>query len=144
MQRFWDKVEKGSHCWLYTGGALDKDGYGVFSFSHTKQIRAHRYSWTLKNGAIPKGKCVCHTCDNPPCVNPDHLFLDTNAGNTMDRLHKGRSAMGEGHGMAKITEVDVRKIRDDWRSCRIIGEEYGLSPSGVHLIRRRHKWKHVT
>src|SRR5678815_5427950 len=78
-------------CIIYLG-ALDKDGYGRFSFASSKSMRAHRWAYEHFIKPIPKGMCVCHHCDNPSCVNPKHLWLGTNGDNTKDRSIKGRSA----------------------------------------------------
>lgn len=96
MKRFWNKVKKTDYCWLWTA-YTNSDGYGQFWFRGTMG-KAHRFSWILHNGEIPKGVCVLHIeCDNPPCVNPDHLELGTDADNMQDCLKKGR------HGNTKKT-----------------------------------------
>lgn len=89
--RFWSKVLKGTdqECWLWNASRI-KDGYGKFSVSGVYQ-QSHRISWQLTNGPIPDGLCVLHRCDNPPCVNPNHLFLGTNLDNVRDMFAKGRN-----------------------------------------------------
>lgn len=89
--RFWSKVEKheANECWLWTGGARIATGYGRF-YAFGEQILAHRFAWELAHGQVPDGLFVLHRCDNPPCVNVDHLWLGTKGDNNRDTAAKGR------------------------------------------------------
>lgn len=91
-ERFWSKVARRAteECWPFIGGRVPF-GYGTFYFQG-RLVLAHRISWVLTNGEIPNGLCVLHRCDNPPCVNPSHLFLGTKSDNTLDASAKGRLA----------------------------------------------------
>lgn len=89
--RFWANVQKTDTCWIWTG--CRSHNYGLMGANKTR-ILAHRFSWELHNGPIPDGLGVLHRCDNPPCVNPDHLFLDTFEDNMKDKIAKGRQAKG--------------------------------------------------
>jgi len=89
MTRFWNKVEKSSQCWQWTGGKT-WDGYGRIKLNG-KTVMAHRVAYAMLKGEVPKHLILCHTCDNPSCVNPDHLFLGTHKDNALDREAKGRS-----------------------------------------------------
>jgi len=109
IERFWARVDKSGACWVWTG-SKDQDGYGC-SVSRLLGRRAHRASWEIVNGKIPKGMQVLHTCDNPPCVNPDHLFLGTHKINMWDRSKKGR------HGKSSrgpLRSEEVLKIRSEY------------------------------
>ena len=130
-ERFWDKVDKKSddECWEWKANKT-KFGYGKFSNFERKTILAHRHSWIIHYDYIPDGMCVCHTCDNPSCVNPKHLFLGTYKENFMDAISKGRKIVsGENSPQAKISSADVENIRNLWEdknlSQREIGELFG-------------------
>jgi hypothetical protein len=104
--RFWSKVQRSDGCWLWTG-ASTWQGYGLIHHHGRRgMVSVHRLSWTIANGGIPAGLQVLHRCDNPPCVNPDHLWLGTNADNIADKLAKGR-----GSGWHKGTRKRPVRIR---------------------------------
>ena len=113
--RFWSKVDKTGSCWVWTA-RCDKDGYGQFD---GKQAHRTIYSWEI--GEIPVGLLVCHSCDNPPCVNPSHLWLGTAKDNAQDRENKGRNVHSsrthclQGH---EFTEENTYITREGWRQCR--------------------------
>lgn len=116
--RFWARVQKTDGCWLWTG-AVNQGGYGVFGHRGGECYMAHRLMWSLTCGPIPDGLFVCHTCDNPPCVRPDHLFLGTAKDNHQDMLNKGRGnfhvthagSAGERNHRAKLTDSQAVQIR---------------------------------
>lgn len=95
-ERFWPKTKKVGDC-LEWQGVRGKAGYGKTGAGGRggKTLLTHRLAWELTNGPIPEGMCVCHTCDNPPCVNPDHLWLGTHDDNMRDKVAKGRSRKKE-------------------------------------------------
>ena len=112
--RFWALVKRttDNSCWEWQGRRNEeRGGYGQFSPEHGFDRRAHRYAWELTFGPIPAGLKVCHHCDNPPCCRPDHLFLGTTAHNVADKVRKGRSCRGEGHGLTTLTSEQVAEIR---------------------------------
>lgn len=135
--------EPNSGCWLWLG-ALNPKGYGQV---HVKGVTlaAHRRSWQLHQGQIPDGLHVLHRCDNRMCVNPDHLFLGTNGDNVADRTKKGRhvSVIGENQSRSKLTEQDVRSIRQDPRHNTTIAGELGVSNVLISMVKRRKIWRHV-
>ena len=115
-ERFWPKVDRSAGpeaCWPWTGTQNASLGYGQIGRGGmgAGMAYAHRVSYELANGAIPDGMCVLHRCDNPPCVNPAHLYLGTIADNNRDAKAKGRTALGERNGQAKLTDEQVREIR---------------------------------
>lgn len=114
--------------------------------SENRRYASHRASWEMHNGPIPEGQWVLHHCDNPPCVRPDHLYLGSNTENVRDRTDRGRER-GEHHGMAIVTEAEVREIRRRYADERIsqqrLGADYGLSQTAVSQIVLKKCWKHV-
>ena len=123
-------------------GGRHKYGYGV-KWHKGKQQLTHRLAYCEAIGldiTDIKGRCVLHTCDNPPCVNPDHLWLGTRRDNAQDRDRKGR---GDWSGRAKLTASQVLSIRADTRLLREIADDYGVSLSAVSLIKKRKTWKHI-
>jgi hypothetical protein len=149
-QRFWAKVRKGDGCWEWT--AAGSRGYGVMGLGgqYGKRVLAHRFSWELHNGPIPDGLNVCHQCDNPPCVRPDHLFLGTHADNVRDLVSKGRNATvrayGEAGGSSKLTNdqvMDIRRQRAAGVRSRVLADRYGISRTNVRLIVIGKSWSHL-
>lgn len=114
-ERFWSSVRKGSGCWSWTASRT-RGGYGAFR-ENGRQVGAHRFSWKMANGPIPAGRWVLHKCDNPPCVNPEHLFLGDASVNAKDAFAKGRRHVpyydknGAGNPAAKVTADEVHAIR---------------------------------
>lgn len=142
-ERFWKSVNKTDGCWLWISG-LDKDGYGAFRAEHNgvTHQRAHRYSYALHKGKIPRLLSVCHTCDVRACVNPDHLFLGTNAENVDDKMAKGRhrTINGENHYRARLTEGQARAILLDPRPHTQIANSYNVSRTTISSLKARYSW----
>ena len=143
--RFFNKVTKTYTCWIWQGRTM-RGGYGKFRIKR-KEYSAHRISWEIHNDKIPKNMMVCHTCDNPPCVNPDHLFLGTCQDNMDDMKSKGRSPRGEQRPNSLLKDHDVRWIRKCYTSTNTsyeaIAMKYGVSETTIRHILNGHKWNHV-
>jgi hypothetical protein len=150
-ERFWSKVQKTDTCWLWTAGRFS-GGYGQFEASPSKgvarhPILAHRYSYELAFGPIPKDLAVCHRCDVRHCVRPDHLFLGTGTMNMADMRAKGRSLHSERNPSARLTTADVTAIRrrhgDGAITVSALAREFGVARSTIHGVLQRKNWAHV-
>jgi HNH endonuclease/CENP-B N-terminal DNA-binding domain len=149
-ERFWPKVEKHDECWEWIG-AKKNNGYGFLRIPglNGKPLDwgAHRISWSLHFGEIPKEKHVLHKCDNRSCVNPKHLFLGTNKDNVDDKMKKGRhhSLDREHNPRAKLTTKLVIEIRNKYSSGKVrqidLATEYGIGQTTVSQICRNETWK---
>jgi hypothetical protein len=140
-QRFWAKVQQTAGCWEWQG-ARHPHGYGKFTVDrHRRGVFAHRFAYELTHGPIPPGMHVCHTCDNPPCVRPDHLELGTPADNMRDRDRKGRRKQGrQSTGARKLTPDQVQTIRARYAaggvSQRALAAEYGCGQNTIGRMLR--------
>lgn len=125
---FLSKIKKQDDCIIFTG-SKDRDGYGKIQVNN-HQYRAHRLSWLLIHGNIPKNMCVCHICDVPDCINPDHLFLATNQENTADRNRKHRQCTGDNMDRSKLSSTIVKEARELYStgetSIRKLASKYGV------------------
>lgn len=173
--RFWNKVNKEGPipekypelgpCWVWTG-KTNGFGYGMLKDLETKkEKRAHRISWNIHYGEIPPTICVCHRCDNPPCIRPTHLFAGTNLENSLDALNKGRlepqriaalkmratewcrTKVGEACSFSKLTEAQVLEMRRLYIPGKFgthrLGRMFGVCQQTAHEIVTRQIWKHL-
>lgn len=157
-ERFWEKVDKNGpihqyrpelgRCWLWTH-CHDEAGYGRIQEAGkgSKLLRSNCASYELHNGPIPAGLQILHNCDNPPCVNPAHLFLGTHQDNMDDKRKRGRQAKGEKNGWAKLTEEQVTEIRCTYvkgsqtHGTPALGRKYRVHHSTIWRVIREIYWK---
>lgn len=145
--QFWSRVQRpdAKACWLWTGHLSDR-GYGIFWLPlgpQAQRVRAHRFSWVASRGDIPEGLEVCHRCDVPACVNPDHLFLGTRLDNHLDAVRKGRK---KSWGLQKLRAEQVLQIRAMVRAGllhRDIAAKFGIARNTVGQIASRKTWAHL-
>jgi hypothetical protein len=133
LESFLNRIEKTDGCWLWRG--TTNNGYGIFLLPGEVPVRAHRHAYELWKGPIPDGAVVMHVCDNPPCVNPDHLQIGTRLDNNRDCAAKGRRPTGANHWKFKLTAQHVVAIRNDTRTMAAIAIEYGTTASTVSRIK---------
>lgn len=148
--RFWQKVNRSGACWEWTA-ACSGNGYGAFKI-RGQQWGAHQVSYLLHHGPIVRGMVVMHTCDNPRCVNPDHLKLGTYSDNSQDRDRKFRRRrtsadhVGEANPKARITEaqaIEIIGMIRDGVPRREIASLYGVKRSLISDIRSGRTWRHI-
>jgi len=156
-ETFWSKTVRRGECqeWI---GTIDRKGYGVFEErvdGNRHVALAHRRAYELTTGAIPPGMLICHKCDNPPCVNPAHLFVGSHKDNTRDMLEKWRGVhrplRGENHGMARLTWEEIQEIRathpqplpgEKLVGIRVTAAKYGVTRQLIRLIATYRLWKY--
>ena len=131
-------------CVLWVAAANNPQGYGRMAVRGVR-MTSGRAAYELKVGPVPPGLQVLHRCDNPRCVNPEHLFLGTNADNVADKVSKGRQARLQGakHPSVKLTEQQVLSIRSDQRRHSLIAADYAIHRSTVSYIKRGQLWAHL-
>lgn len=122
-----------SGCWEWLD-ATTSGGYGMTWYGN-QPWRVHRLAYTLTHGEIPEGLFVLHSCDNPPCYNPHHLSVGTDADNKADVVERERSLIGERNHFSKLTEQQIAAIRADTRLQQAIADEYGIHQSHVSKIK---------
>lgn len=169
-ERFWEKVYKNgpilkhmdSPCWIWVG-SRNGAGYGTF-WDGNWYTMAHKFSYLIHYGKAKDGQIICHECDNPPCINPEHLFSGTLKDNTQDMIKKGRLnppigfrhraytkpetiLMGEKSPASKLTDKEVIEIRERYKaggiSTRKIAKIYGVTGGTIQAIIKRKTWKHI-
>jgi len=140
-ERFEESFVVTPGCWLWTG-SKNWCGYGMF-YMGGKTYRAHRLSLGLYSQTINSSDVVCHKCDVPACVNPDHLFVGTQTDNMKDMWIKNRGARGNASGRRKLNEDQVKEILCDTRKQCDIAKFYGVDPSLISLIKTRKQWRHL-
>lgn len=134
-ERFWASLDRSGECWLWTGKAHLRFGYGVLTYQK-RHIPAHRFAWELTHGPIPAGMKVMHTvCDNPPCCRPGHLKLGTNRDNLKEMWQKGRGVLAK---YRKLSDAEVRDIRALYAvgntTMQRLAERFDVSDSQISSI----------
>lgn len=147
VDRFWAKVDKipgKSSCWLWLGAGRVGWGYGTLRVgTDSSATTSQRAAWRVQMGAIPKGMCVLHRCDNPLCVRIDHLFLGTRSENAADRTRKNRQAKGTSLPQSRLDEHKVLDIRTRYAAGEhpaALASEFGVTIWGIWKVLQRRSW----
>lgn len=144
--RFWKKVtiKSDNECWSWNGSRC-ANNYGHLTIQH-KTWKAYRYSWMIKNGPIPKRMNICHSCNNPPCVNPSHLYLATHKQNMADASRDFLFVHGINHSHARLNPEsvrEIRKLRDQGVSIPKLCRQFNMSAGAIWAASKRLSWKSV-
>lgn len=152
FRRFWNSVDvrKPDECWEWKKSRTER-GYGKLEYvkdGKAKTIGAHKMAYMLTYGSVPEDLLICHTCDNPPCCNPFHIFAGTNQDNRDDCVKKKRHAVGiKNGGGVKLDETQVIKIRELYKTGNYTQDElvemFQVSMSTIQRVLYRRGWKHI-
>lgn len=142
-ERLWRNCipEPNSGCWLWLASIHSKNGYAQIMMPNGKPERAHRVSYKVHKGPIPKGLDIRHTCDIRCCINPEHLIPGTRKQNMEDAIRRGRLERGVDRYNAKLDEIKVAAIRIDLRTQRTIAAEYGVDQALISRVKSGSRWK---
>ena len=150
--KFYQFVEKSGSCWIWKGSKIiGKFGYGIFWFKG-KHYYAHRISFAIDKKIDPGPKLVLHSCDNPICVNPSHLFLGTDYDNIHDCMKKGRlnhaNQTGEKNNNSKLTEDIVTRVKNRWKNGGVLQKDLALifhvSRATICMVLKGNRWSHLS
>lgn len=144
LEAYSDRSGGPDACWPWTGST--RRGYGLVSLPGSRSRNAHVQLWIVENGPIPEGMEVCHSCDNPSCINPRHLFLGTHDDNMKDAVNKGRFPRGSSAQKARLREEDIpviRRVVQEGETRESVSKRYGVSAHAVSMIILGKTWKHV-
>lgn len=149
--RFWRYVEKTENCWIWTGRSRNKKGYGQLGGGGrgADHILAHRLSYQMHHGPIPDGMVVMHSCDNPSCVNPDHLRTGTQSENILEAFSKGRKnakpphVFGDSCGASRLKETEAIEVLKSNEPTKMLAAKYGVSKSAIERVRNGKTWRHL-
>ena len=140
--RFWQKVDKQKECWVWVG-SLNNKGYGRINIGGIIKL-AHRVSYEIAYGKIPSMMSILHKCDNPPCVNPNHLQVGTHKENIEDMIEKGRGCVGEGASYAKLNYQKVVQIKGMYKQSKIsqraLAKLFKVSQCTISLVVNEKRW----